>query len=50
MTFRHCTTIAVALGLGVLSAGAQDAIRGKVVYAACIVCHKLDPKSTRVRH
>ena len=46
ITFRHCITIAVTLGLAVPSAGAQDTTRGKAVYEACIVCHKLDPKST----
>ena len=46
MTFMRFTVIAVSLCIGILSAGAQDATRGKVVYEACIVCHKLDAKST----
>ena len=46
MPFRCCTATMVALGLAVLGAQAQDANKGKVVYEACIVCHKLEPKST----
>jgi cytochrome c len=43
--FRRCAAILVVMGLVVPGAQAQDAIRGKAVYEACVVCHKLEPKS-----
>ena len=46
ISLRFCAAVMAALALAAPSTHAQEAVKGEVVYEACVVCHKLQPAST----